>query len=555
MKKSLLVFLFAAALGLPGNLFAQQLQNGDKYFTPGTGIAGQIQNCSSPGTTLNSLAKVVGNCVVVTATTDTGGILGVVKGGAGTTGPADIAAGPQAVLNFDGATTAGDYVVNSPTFAGKGHDSGYSGATCPPSSQVVGKVLSTNSGAGAYYFLVGTQGCGSSGGGGGSPNQAVTFTNATFATLTVPNSSANIVTACWDNNVPANEIPTLIPPTVNPSTYVVDFYFALPQSGYCVVNSSGGGGSGGGGTVASVTFSGDGVVDSATPSVPVTSTGTVGATIKAQTANTVLAGPVSGSAAASLFRALVVADLPALTGTVTTVSVTPANGVSGSVATASTTPAISLTLGAITPSSVAATGSVSAATTVLSGSPSSAAQAALPTGAHGFACDESATAGVPASGVDYVRCDSATHQILESVNGAAESPLSTYGRVVGVINLTNQTANITTGNTIYTPTAAGYYRMCTQAEITVAATGGSPALPYTQIYYTSGNDSVARAPVIATGSSSNFTYISSGGCSGTVYVKAGTAIIYDAQGYAAGTGTPLAYNLIVTLESLNVSGQ
>ncbi len=39
-------------------------------------------------------------------------------------------------------------------------------------------------------------------------------------------------------------------------------------------------------------------------------------------------------------------------GTVTTVSVTTANGVSGSVATATTTPAITLTLGAITPSSV-----------------------------------------------------------------------------------------------------------------------------------------------------------------------------------------------------------
>ncbi len=43
-------------------------------------------------------------------------------------------------------------------------------------------------------------------------------------------------------------------------------------------------------------------------------------------------------------------------GTVTSVSVTTANGVSGSVATATTTPAISLTLGAITPSSVQVSG-------------------------------------------------------------------------------------------------------------------------------------------------------------------------------------------------------
>jgi hypothetical protein len=45
-------------------------------------------------------------------------------------------------------------------------------------------------------------------------------------------------------------------------------------------------------------------------------------------------------------------------GTVTTVSVTTANGVSGSVANATTTPAITLTLGAITPTSVAASGTV-----------------------------------------------------------------------------------------------------------------------------------------------------------------------------------------------------
>lgn len=46
------------------------------------------------------------------------------------------------------------------------------------------------------------------------------------------------------------------------------------------------------------------------------------------------------------------------TGTVTSVSVVSANGVSGTVATSGTTPAITIVLGAITPSSVAATGAV-----------------------------------------------------------------------------------------------------------------------------------------------------------------------------------------------------
>ena len=47
-------------------------------------------------------------------------------------------------------------------------------------------------------------------------------------------------------------------------------------------------------------------------------------------------------------------------GTVTSVSVTTANGVSGTVATATSTPAISLTLGAITPTSVAVSGTAGA---------------------------------------------------------------------------------------------------------------------------------------------------------------------------------------------------
>ena len=55
---------------------------------------------------------------------------------------------------------------------------------------------------------------------------------------------------------------------------------------------------------------------------------------------------------------------PAGSGTVTSVSVVTANGVSGTVADPTTTPAISLLLGAITPTSVAASGAISAGATV-----------------------------------------------------------------------------------------------------------------------------------------------------------------------------------------------
>ena len=66
----------------------------------------------------------------------------------------------------------------------------------------------------------------------------------------------------------------------------------------------------------------------------------------AKTANFVLAGPTSGASAVPAFRALVVADIPALpygTGTVTSVSVVSANGFAGTVANPTTTPAITLT--------------------------------------------------------------------------------------------------------------------------------------------------------------------------------------------------------------------
>lgn len=75
---------------------------------------------------------------------------------------------------------------------------------------------------------------------------------------------------------------------------------------------------------------------------PVTSSGTLTFTLNTEAANVVFAGPTSGGAAQPTFRGLVAADLPAGTGTVTSVSVVTANGLAGTVATATTTPAITL---------------------------------------------------------------------------------------------------------------------------------------------------------------------------------------------------------------------
>lgn len=53
---------------------------------------------------------------------------------------------------------------------------------------------------------------------------------------------------------------------------------------------------------------------------PITSSGTFALTLVNETANTIFAGPTTGAAAAPTFRALVTADLPAGTGTVTSVA-------------------------------------------------------------------------------------------------------------------------------------------------------------------------------------------------------------------------------------------
>jgi hypothetical protein len=113
----------------------------------------EIANASATGTTLNKLAKLAGapSTAVLPATSDTSGIVGIVVGGAGTSGNAQIARLGQASCVFDGTTTAGDYVQISATVAGDCHDAG---ATFPASGQVLGFVLSSNASGGPYAVLV-----------------------------------------------------------------------------------------------------------------------------------------------------------------------------------------------------------------------------------------------------------------------------------------------------------------------------------------------------------------------------------------------------------------
>lgn len=125
----------------------------------------QVANNAS-GTTVNFLVKyvVVGGAVQVVniGTGDVAGIAGICVGNCSTTGSAKIARGGKASCVFDGATTAGDYVVASATglsgsaTAGNCHDSGILGNTNPilVGGQIIGRVATTNGGAGTYVVLM-----------------------------------------------------------------------------------------------------------------------------------------------------------------------------------------------------------------------------------------------------------------------------------------------------------------------------------------------------------------------------------------------------------------
>jgi fibronectin-binding autotransporter adhesin len=143
--------------------------------------ATEIANASTTGTTQYTLAKLTGapSTAVIASTSDTGGIIGIVAEGAGTSGNAKIAIAGQASCVFDGATTAGHYVQISGTTAGDCTDAG---STYPGSGQVLGRVLSTNSSGGTYaVFLFGTEIKGPSGGGGQTSSASPTAPSSTSA--------------------------------------------------------------------------------------------------------------------------------------------------------------------------------------------------------------------------------------------------------------------------------------------------------------------------------------------------------------------------------------
>jgi hypothetical protein len=148
------------------------------------GYLTEIANAGTTGTTVNKLAKLnASGAGLIAATTDTDGMVGIVVGGAGTSGNAQIAVDGQASCVFDGATTAGHFVTISGTTAGDCSDS----ATRSTTKQTIGFVLSTNASAGTYLVKLNLNGAG-----GGA---AVTL--GTSASVTNPQRGGEVTTGLF----------------------------------------------------------------------------------------------------------------------------------------------------------------------------------------------------------------------------------------------------------------------------------------------------------------------------------------------------------------------
>jgi hypothetical protein len=113
-----------------------------------------VANAGTTGTTVNTLTKLTGapSTAVITATTDTTGVIGITTSGAGTTGSAVIQLLGSVSCVFDGATIAGDYVQISSTTVGDCHDTNSATYPAVGTGDVIGRVLSTNGAAGTYVI-------------------------------------------------------------------------------------------------------------------------------------------------------------------------------------------------------------------------------------------------------------------------------------------------------------------------------------------------------------------------------------------------------------------
>jgi hypothetical protein len=282
------------------------------------------------------------------------------------------------------------------------------------------------------------------------------------------------------------------------------------------------------------------------------------------------------------------------TGTVTSVSITTANGISGTVATSTTTPAITLTLGAITPTSVnsvvisgsstptlAVTGTSSisgsntgdnAVNSLYSGLVSNATHTGDATGSTTLTVVRLRGVSLPALGVSagllrytgtgtntwifdtsvYLTANQ-TITLSGAVTGSGTTSISTTlsNSVVGIANLSatgtpSATSFLRGDNTWATITASGGYTVSTQtANFSVTATSGTEIV----LGNTSGGSFTITLPT-AVGNTATIVIKKTAGTAGLVIDGAGTETIDGGL-----TASLIKINESVTLISNNANWQ
>jgi hypothetical protein len=162
-----------------------------------------VANEAGTGTIQGKLVKLTGapSTAIIAAITDTSGVVGICVNNCGTTSTATIQVWGQVNCAFDSATTAGHYIQIDTSTAGDCMDTG--AATPPTSGQSIGRVLSTNGGAGSYSIDLFASEIQAGGGGGGhviqdegAPLPAEPDLNFAGAGVTCADDPGNTGTKC-----------------------------------------------------------------------------------------------------------------------------------------------------------------------------------------------------------------------------------------------------------------------------------------------------------------------------------------------------------------------
>jgi len=157
-------------LVINGNVDAMGSSNG--YLT-------EIANDTTTGTTQFGLAKLTTlGSAIISATTDTDGIVGVTVSPTATSGNAQIAINGQSTCKFENATTKGDFVTIGSSTAGDCHDAGSSRSS---TAQMIGRVLTSGAANTNQTIDLQLNGASSASGvtGSGTTNYVTKWTGAT----------------------------------------------------------------------------------------------------------------------------------------------------------------------------------------------------------------------------------------------------------------------------------------------------------------------------------------------------------------------------------------